>query len=129
MVHRRGTTLTYHYLHYKAPCFVYITPSEVLRSYHTLGTPSSPPSKQFDLFYHTLGTPCLLHPQVNKEDFKAIPIHVEDESCIPEVVRNKKYNRHMDVLPNPRTRVLRPHLSILFLFILDLNTPFCSYSS
>eukprot|EP00045_Choanoeca_perplexa_P009387 m.90347 g.90347 ORF g.90347 m.90347 type:complete len:689 (+) comp14877_c0_seq2:208-2274(+) len=42
--------------------------------------------------------------------FKKLSQNVEKHEAIPEAVRNKRYNRHMDVLPNPATRVQLPVL-------------------
>jgi plasmid rolling circle replication initiator protein Rep len=35
---------------------------------------------------------------INVDDFKKLPINQENEMAVPEIVRNKTYNRHMDVL-------------------------------
>ena len=37
--------------------------------------------------------------------FKALSQNKQPQSVVPEIVCNKKYNRHLDVLPNPTTRV------------------------
>eukprot|EP00042_Codosiga_hollandica_P057073 m.837925 g.837925 ORF g.837925 m.837925 type:complete len:745 (+) comp59493_c0_seq1:118-2352(+) len=42
----------------------------------------------------------------NKNLFTAIDWNVEPATNIPEAVRNKVHNRFLDVLPNPRTRVV-----------------------
>jgi protein tyrosine phosphatase len=39
------------------------------------------------------------------ERYVEIPYNEEPASVIPECVRSKIFNRFMDVLPNPRTRV------------------------
>ena len=43
--------------------------------------------------------------------FKKINQNVQPQECVPEPVRNKRFNRHMDVLPNPETRVPLPEIS------------------
>lgn len=43
--------------------------------------------------------------------FKALSQNVQPRDVIPEVVRNKRFNRHMDVLPDPRTRVVLPMIN------------------
>ncbi|EDQ86792.1 uncharacterized protein MONBRDRAFT_38265 [Monosiga brevicollis MX1] len=40
--------------------------------------------------------------------FKRISQNVQPHSAVPEAVRNKRFNRHMDVLPHPETRVQLP---------------------
>eukprot|EP00730_Choanoeca_flexa_P017386 TRINITY_DN8366_c0_g1_i8.p1 TRINITY_DN8366_c0_g1~~TRINITY_DN8366_c0_g1_i8.p1 ORF type:complete len:791 (+),score=208.37 TRINITY_DN8366_c0_g1_i8:215-2587(+) len=43
--------------------------------------------------------------------FKSISQNVQKHEVIPQEVRNKRYNRHMDVLPNPATRVQLPAIN------------------
>jgi len=40
--------------------------------------------------------------------FKALSQNVQGKDAVPEAVYNKKFNRHLDVLPDPRTRVPVP---------------------
>eukprot|EP00049_Salpingoeca_infusionum_P018665 m.358235 g.358235 ORF g.358235 m.358235 type:complete len:766 (+) comp18079_c0_seq1:269-2566(+) len=43
--------------------------------------------------------------------FKALSQNIQKHECVPEAVRNKKFNRHLDVLPDPRTRVNLPMIN------------------
>ena len=48
---------------------------------------------------------------LDTQRFKKISQNVQKHEAIPEPVRNKRYNRHMDVLPNPATRVQLPAIN------------------
>lgn len=45
---------------------------------------------------------------VDTDAFKRISQNVQPKEAVPADVCNKKFNRHLDVLPNPRTRVEVP---------------------
>jgi protein tyrosine phosphatase len=47
---------------------------------------------------------------MDKDVFKKLSQSVQPHEAVPEPVRNKRFNRHLDVLPDPRTRVPLPML-------------------
>lgn len=47
----------------------------------------------------------------DSQRYKKLPLNKQPHSAVPKEVRNKVHNRHLDVLPNPKTRVPLPEVN------------------